>query len=77
MGRSVKQGFVLSPFHTLFLTVMERLLQLMKVSNYKTSTRAVYSGVVIYADDLWTIVSSYDEVLSQADVVQKFTDDTS
>ena len=55
---------------------MDCLLKRMRESNCGTSTSGVYSGAAVHADDLRTIASSRDEVLSQADVIRTFTQDT-
>ena len=74
IGRGVKQESVLSP--TLFLTVMDNLLKRMKERNISSSMRGIYTGAAIHADDLCTTAAIRDEVLHQADVIQKFTQDT-
>ena len=56
VNRDVKQGSVLSP--TLFLIVMDVLLQRMRSSNCGLSIRGVYAGAAVQADDLHTTSSS-------------------
>ena len=63
ISRGVKQGSVLSP--TLFIMVMDLLLQRLCETNCGLSVRGTYMGAAIHADDLCTSAASMDCVYQQ------------
>ena len=69
--RGVKQGSVLSP--TLFLTVMDTLLQNVKSENCGLSVGGTFIGTAIHADDVRTCVASKSSVTKQNAIISEFT----
>ena len=68
--RGVKQGSVLS--FTLFLTVMDHLLKLLKEKKLGLSLCQTYARAAIHADDPRKIATSKDGVSQQASVISNF-----
>ena len=71
VARGVKQGSVLSP--TLFLIVMDQLLQQLREEKHGLSVCQTYTGAVIHADDLRTTAESKEAVSHQAGEITKKT----
>ena len=71
--RGVKQGSVLSP--SLFLIVMNPLLQRMRRLKCGSSIDGTFAGTAIHADDVRIIVPSIHSVASQFSEIDAFTSD--
>ncbi len=71
--RGVKQGSVLSP--SLFLVIMNSLLQRMRRLNVGASLHGVFSGSAIHADDVRSIAPSIDSIIAQSAELNSFTRD--
>ena len=70
--QGIKQGSVLSP--TLFLTVMDTLLQKMKSENCGLSVGGTFIGTALHADDVRTCAASKSSVTKQNAIISEFTD---
>ena len=73
VGRGVKQGAVVSP--SLFLVIMNPLLQRMRQLNIGGSLHGIFAGSAIHADDICCIAPSVDSVIAQSSVINSFTTD--
>lgn len=73
ISRGVKQGSVLLP--TLFLVIMNSLLQRMRSLNSGGSLHVFFVGSAVHADDVRSIAPSIDSVLSQSAEITSFTKD--
>ena len=73
ISRGVKQGSVLSP--TLFLVIMNSLLQRMRSLNSGGSLHGFFAGSAVHADDLRSIALSIDSSFSQSSEINSFTND--
>ena len=61
---------------TLFITVMDLLLQHLRERSCGLSVRGTYMGAAIHADDLCTSAASMDCVYQQDNVIKSFSSDT-
>ena len=73
VGRGVKQGAVLSP--SLFLVIMNSLLQRMRQLNIGDSLHGIFAGSAIHADDVRCIAPSVDSAIAQSSEINSFTTD--
>ena len=70
IGRGVKQGSVLSP--TLFIILMDPLLQQLESSKLGLTINGFYAGGFIHADDIRTLSSSSSSLKEQMEIVKSF-----
>ena len=73
ISRGVKQGSVLSP--SLFLVVMNSLLQRMRSKHDGGSLHGIFAGTAVHADDVRSIAPSIQSVISQYSDIHSFTSD--
>ena len=71
--RGVKQGSVLSP--SLFLVVMNTLIQKLRSISCGASLQGIYTGTAIHADDVRCIAPNVQSLLTQSSEIQSFTDE--
>ena len=69
----VKQGSVLSP--SLFLVVMNTLIQKLRSISCGASLQGIYTGTAIHADDVRCIAPNVQSLLTQSSEIQSFTDE--
>ena len=72
VNRGVRQGSVLSP--TLFLTVMDKLLESMTTEGCGLSVCGTFIGAAIHADDVRTCATTKQTVAKQNEIITNFTD---
>ena len=70
IGRDVKEGSVLSP--SLFLIVMNSLLQRMRNLDCGGSIHGTFAGTAIHADDIRSITPNVHLVVSQSSEINSF-----
>ena len=70
IDRGVKQGSVLSP--TLFLLIMNPLLQQLQSAELGLSINNLYVGGFAHADDIRTISASKESLEGQVNLVKRF-----
>ena len=73
ISRGVKQGSVLSP--SLFLIVMNTLLERMRNSNCGGSLHGYFIGTAVHADDVRCIAPNIQSVTSQSSDIHSITAD--
>ena len=73
VNRGVKQGSVLSP--SLFLIVMNSLIQKMRNRNCGVSIQGTFVGTAVHADDIRCIAPNIDSISSQSLEIQHFTNE--
>ena len=73
ISRSVKQGSVLSP--SLFLVIMNSLLQKMRQLNCGDSLHGIFVGSAVHADDVRSIAPNIDSIVSQSSEIHSFASD--
>ena len=73
ISRGVKQGSVLSP--SLFLVVMNSLLQRMRSKHNGGFLHGIFAGTAVHADDVRSIALSIQSVISQYSDIHSFTSD--
>ena len=71
VNRGVNQESVLSP--TLFLTVMDNLLEGMKTEHCGLSVCGTYIGATIHADDVRTCATTKQTIAKQNEIITNFT----
>ncbi len=71
--RGVKQGSVLSP--TLFLPIMNPLLQQLEAAGLGLTINNFYSGGFAHADDIRTLSTSEETLEAQVNVVKHFCEE--
>ena len=69
--RGVKQGSVLSP--TLFLTIMDKLLENMTSEKCGLSVCGTFIGAAIHADDIRTCATTKQSIAKQNSIITRFT----
>ena len=70
ISRGVKQGSVLSP--SLFLIVMNSLLQRMRPQKYGASLHGYFAGTAVHADDVRSIAPMIRSITQQATEINSF-----
>ena len=73
VSRDVKQGSVLSP--SLFLVIMNSLLQRMRSLNNGGSLHGIFAGSAVHADDVRSIAPQCESIITQSSEIDSFTKD--